>query len=113
MAYRRKNPPGEINAAFSRLVRERRKALGMSQLELATRTGVNPAVISGVETAGGSTTLKNALPMARVLGINIMEDLPDTGEIGVDYGTVTGRLSVPPPEMQNFPARRPEKKDLP
>lgn len=53
-------------------VSDLRKALGLSQVQLAERAGVSQSVISRVEDGAGATTA-TAIRLARVLGTSVEE----------------------------------------
>ena len=64
-------------AEFGQLIRERRKALGWTQAELAVRCGTGERFIVELEGGKPSCQLEKALIAARVVGL----DLVDRGEI--------------------------------
>ncbi len=61
-----------IDREFTRLVRQKRAERGWSQLQLAVEADVLPSTVSYVE-GGGGVTLRNAIPMALALGIDILD----------------------------------------
>lgn len=65
-------PPRSPQAeAFGRRVRERRTALGVSQMELADAAGLHFTYLSSVERGRRNVTLVSALRLAGALGIDV------------------------------------------
>ena len=54
-------------------ISERRKALGMTQEELASNIGVSPQAVSKWETARGLPDITLIEPLAKALGVSVME----------------------------------------
>lgn len=54
-------------------IRERRKALGLSQLELAKRCGVSRQTINAIENNKYDPTLTLAFSLAATLGVTVDE----------------------------------------
>lgn len=70
-------------AEFGRIVRERRRALGLTQEELAARCGVGKRFIVDLEGGKQTTQLGKALTAA--------------SEVGITLGDVGRQPSAPPP----------------
>lgn len=56
--------------------RARRKALGLSQAELATRVGLSQGRLSVLETDAGSLSVERLLALAAALGLEIVVRAP-------------------------------------
>jgi HTH-type transcriptional regulator / antitoxin HipB len=56
---------------LGRLIRSRRKALNLSQDELAAVVGVNRRVVGELERGKGTVRLEIALEAARALGLDV------------------------------------------
>jgi transcriptional regulator with XRE-family HTH domain len=54
---------------FGETVRAHRKARGLTQQELATKTGLNRSYIGGIERGGRNVSLQNVLRLAIALEI--------------------------------------------
>lgn len=67
----RKNP--ELIRAFAKVLKARRKSLGVSQEELAFRTGLSMSYISLLETQRRQPTLSVLAVLAKEMGISIAE----------------------------------------
>lgn len=52
-------------------VKERRNELGITQVELARRTGISQSTISEIESGSHQTSLENALLIADVLNTTV------------------------------------------
>lgn len=52
-------------------VKERRNELGITQVELAKRTGISQSTISEIESGSHQTSLENALLIADVLNTTV------------------------------------------
>lgn len=59
-------------ADFSRMVRERRKALGLTQRELAFASGLGRVSVLRLENEPEKCQLRTALRVAEVLGLNLV-----------------------------------------
>ena len=57
---------------FSKTVRERRKALGLTQRELALASGVGRVSVLRLENEPEKCQLRTALRIAEVLGLNLL-----------------------------------------
>lgn len=62
-----------IRARFGERVRERRRALGLSQEKLAERAGLHRTYIGSVERGDCNLTLVNVVRVARGLGVGADE----------------------------------------
>lgn len=67
----RHNP--ELIAAFAAVLRQRRKAAGLSQEELAFRAGLSTSYVSLLETRNRQPTLSVLDALCRELGIGLSE----------------------------------------
>ena len=59
----------QSHAAFGRAVREQRDAVGISQEELASRSGMHRTYIGGIERGERNLSYTNLLRLARALGV--------------------------------------------
>jgi transcriptional regulator with XRE-family HTH domain len=64
-------PPMSPEEQFARNLRSRRKAAGLSQEQLADRTGLHPTEISRLERAAREPRLGTMLKLAKGLDIGI------------------------------------------
>ena len=55
----------------SRVLRERRRELGLTQAEVASRCGVSPQWLSGFENGKGSCGVHRMMRLAGVLGLSL------------------------------------------
>ena len=67
----------DLAARFGALVRERRKALRMTQDDLATTTGVGRRFIIDLEAGKSSARLGASLKVAEALGLRLFDRLMD------------------------------------
>ena len=67
----------KILVLFGQRVRQRRKALGMSQEHFALKCGLDRTYISGIERGKRNVGLQNVKIIADVLGITIAELFKD------------------------------------
>lgn len=63
----------ELIAAFAAVLRQRRKAAGLSQEELAFRAGLSTSYLSLLETRNRQPTLSVMAALCRELGIGVSE----------------------------------------
>jgi y4mF family transcriptional regulator len=70
-------------AEFGALIRQKRKALGLTQEELATRCGVGPRFIVDLEAGKPSCQLGKALTAAVEVGLRL-DDAPSARAPGAD-----------------------------
>jgi len=64
-------------AQVGEIVRARRKALKLSQAELATRLGISQSRLSVVEQSPETLTLERLIALANVLGLSlVLQDKP-------------------------------------
>ena len=64
-----------------KLIKERRKALGMTQMQLAVAVGASSvAVVSGWERSVTVASVPNLKKLAEVLGVTMEQLLEDDGE---------------------------------
>lgn len=70
----------DINIAFGKCVAGRRKAIGISQEELAFRCGVHRTYIGAIERGEKSPTLNTVKKIADGLGLSIIELFKDETE---------------------------------
>lgn len=61
------------NLAFGRFIQEIRKSKGLSQMEVASKTGLTQSHFSRLESGERSADLAIAINLFRELGINPME----------------------------------------
>ena len=62
---------------FGKAVRTRRKALRITQEELAHRAGIHPTYLGDVERGERNIALINILKLAKALGVNAGALIPD------------------------------------
>lgn len=67
----------KLIAAFAKALRERRKAVGLSQEELAFRTELSMSYISLLETKNRQPTLTVIAALAKELGLSATELMRD------------------------------------
>ncbi|MFK4167297.1 helix-turn-helix domain-containing protein [Paenibacillus lautus] len=60
----------EIEGAFGLVLKERRQAVGLSQLELANRSGLDRTFISMLERGQRRPTLNTIFSLAKELGVS-------------------------------------------
>ena len=70
---RRMAQRSQSHAAFGRAVREQRDAAGISQEELAYRSGMHRTYIGGIERGERNLSYTNLLRLARALGVRPSE----------------------------------------
>ena len=63
--------------AFGQLVRQRRKALGLRQKELALAVGVGERMVVDLEAGKETCQLGKALAIARAVGIRLVDSLAE------------------------------------
>ena len=63
--------PEAVGAALSRLLREKREALGLSMNQLAVRAGLSHSMVSRVEHGLRKPTLDTLLRMAKAMDIEL------------------------------------------
>lgn len=63
----------QLIAAFSKVLKERRKAAGLSQEELAFRTDLSMSYVSLLETRNRQPTLTVMAALAKELGLSLEE----------------------------------------
>jgi transcriptional regulator with XRE-family HTH domain len=63
----------DILESFGKRVRERRKALGLSQEAFAVKCGLDRTYVSGIERGKRNVALRNIEAVAKALGISIAE----------------------------------------
>ena len=101
------------------LVHDRRKALGMTQAELAARVGVSRLWVNQVESGHGGAALAKVLQLLSALGMTVNLDLaPRVGaaEVVVEHdaprsatvrpATVTATTRVPRPQVSGGAAMK-------
>jgi len=62
-----------VQTQFGKRVRELRVATGLSQEELAFRSGVHRTYLGGIEQGKRNPSLKNIAAIAKALGITLAE----------------------------------------
>jgi DNA-binding XRE family transcriptional regulator len=67
----------DLLSLFGQRVRERRIELGLTQRELADRTGLNRSYIGEIELGRRNITIKNAVKIARALQADVASFLGD------------------------------------
>ncbi len=67
-----RKPPTKQRIAFGKMLRRRRKALGLSQAFVGRRVGVGPSVICRWESGDHAPELCWLKPLARVLDIGLV-----------------------------------------
>ena len=70
----------ETNQRFGMVIRARRKAAGMSQMELACSAGVSSSFVSQIENGLRGPTLNTIAGLAEALGVKISDLLEEIGE---------------------------------
>ena len=68
-----KSPRSRPLAAFGLNVRQRREALGLSQLKAAERADLDPTYISGIERGVRNPSLLSIVRLAKALGVTMSE----------------------------------------
>ena len=63
----------EIEEGFGKKVRELRLARGLSQEELAFKSGVHRTYLGGIERGERNPSLKNIAAIAEALGVSLSE----------------------------------------
>ena len=71
--------PKQIGAA----IRRRRRALGLSQAELGTRTGLRQATISALENGEPGTQLRTLTDVMAALGLEMVVRERNTGQTDI------------------------------
>lgn len=79
---------GPIAAAFGRVVRERRERAGISQEELATRSGLHRTYVSMIERGVRTASIEVVRRLAEALGVSMAELI---GEAERDGANSSGR----------------------
>ena len=62
---------GELDTELGNVIRARRKALGITQAELADLSGISVRTIVEIESGGNSISLKRLLPVLATLGLRL------------------------------------------
>ena len=62
---------GELDTELGNVIRARRKALGITQAELADLSGISVRTIVEIENGGNSISLKRLLPVLAALGLRL------------------------------------------
>lgn len=101
------------------LVHDRRKALGMTQAELAARVGVSRLWVNQVESGHGGAAVAKVLQLLTALGMTVNLDLAprgDAAEVVVEHhaqrsatvrpATVTATTRVPRPQVSGGAAMK-------
>lgn len=70
-------------------VRSRREGLGMSQYELAQKSGLRPEVVSRIETGKSGASLASLHKLAPILGLSIDELVRDQSTVRKTTGAET------------------------
>lgn len=70
----------DIRVAFGKRVREIRQARGMSQEELAFESGLHRTYISSVERGERNIAIINMHKIAKALGVDLRDLIPDTAD---------------------------------
>lgn len=63
----------DIQLKFGKKIREIRKINGLSQEQLAVKSGLHRTYISDIEQGGRNVSLKNIEKLAEALGVNIQK----------------------------------------
>lgn len=61
----------ELDTELGNVIRARRKALGITQAELADLSGISVRTIVEIENGGNSISLKRLLPVLAALGLRL------------------------------------------
>jgi y4mF family transcriptional regulator len=61
----------ELDTELGNVIRARRKALGITQAELADLSGISVRTIGEIESGGNSISLKRLLPVLATLGLRL------------------------------------------
>lgn len=67
------NQQQDINWALARMLRQARRAAGMTQVELAEATGLSEQYISKMERGASGVSLKVLFALSRILGLPVAE----------------------------------------
>ena len=62
---------GELDTELGNVIQARRKALGITQAELADLSGISVRTIVEIESGGNSISLKRLLPVLATLGLRL------------------------------------------
>ena len=62
---------GELDTELGNVIQARRKALGITQAELADLSGISVRTIVEIENGGNSISLKRLLPVLATLGLRL------------------------------------------
>jgi transcriptional regulator with XRE-family HTH domain len=92
---------GVVNAA--RILNMARRRAGLSQRELARRSGVAQPSISRIERGLGSPTVDTLERLLRACGMEL-EPIDRPGENDVDWTLIEDLLAMPPPERARYVA---------
>lgn len=84
----------QLVAAFAKVLKDRRKAAGLSQEELAFRADLSMSYISLLETKNRQPTLTVMDVLARELGLSLSELVADIDDEKVKHGKVTSSIGV-------------------
>ena len=68
-----KSPRARPLAAFGLNVRQRREALGLSQIKAAEKADLDPTYISGIERGVRNPSLLSIVRVAKALGVTMSE----------------------------------------
>ena len=82
--------------AVGRLIAQRRKALGLSQAELAERLHVTDKAVSKWETGRGMPAVDSLEPLAEVLGLSVSELLSGRELTAEELPFIVGVDATPP-----------------
>jgi transcriptional regulator with XRE-family HTH domain len=61
----------ELSAVFGANFREARLKAGLTQVEVAARTGIQQAYLSGIESGRKNLTLSTMVTLARIVGTDV------------------------------------------
>ena len=62
-------------------IKRRRKALGLTLLDVATRAGLHDEAVARIERAGHDPRISSVLRVARAMGVPICELVDDPGHV--------------------------------
>ena len=78
-AYEEALAPPALQALFGERLRQARVAVGMTQAEMAERSGVNVQYVGRVELGQKNLTLGTMVKLAAVVGLSVSDMLRDPG----------------------------------
>ena len=81
---------------LSRVLRDRRRALGLSQAEAAGRAGVSPQWLSGFENGKGSSGTHRVMRLAEVLGVSFAVQERPVTDMDRVFAAVAGGVEGAP-----------------